>query len=133
MWPRAFGVLLVFALLVAPASLLADANRTCPIVYANPQGAANADVTVDNTAGGVVVLVAAPSRCSALISNGSNPIRCAVSTGAGALAPTTTAGFLLNAGQALGLSIEDGVTQGWKCIRTTAGSSTVSVLEGRYQ
>lgn len=127
------ALLMAILLLALTPLVFADANRVCPNVQINAKGTSNADITVDATAGGIVVLDAKAERCSAIIYNVSNPIRCAPSSGAGAITVTATAGFLLSAGQGLGLSIEDGATLAWKCIRTTAGSSTVSVAEGRFQ
>lgn len=111
----------------------ADLNRYCPNPRVNAQGTSNQDITIDATAGGILILAQDPNRCSAMIINVTNPIRCGPSTGAGAMTVTSTAGLLLSAGAGIGLSVEDGVTEAWKCIRTTASSSTVSVVEGRLQ
>lgn len=99
----------------------------------NLQGASNADITIDNTAGGITVMAAnyqsttqpLSGRCGASIKNetGGGAIRCGPVT----MTVTTTAGFFLAAGDVLNLGPEG--QEAWKCIRTTASSGTVSVIE----
>lgn len=96
----------------------------CKTVTQNSQGAGNADITVDATVGGVAVLAASTTRCAAILSNvGSADARCA----SGATTPTSTAGYLIKAGKDLVLGPEG--QQAWKCIRTTATSTTFAVVE----
>lgn len=96
----------------------------CKTVTINAQGVAGADVTVDATVGGVTVMAASTTRCSALLHNtGTAGMRCSPST----QTPTTTVGKLIDAGGVLKLGLES--QQPWKCIRTTASSTTANVAE----
>lgn len=100
------------------------ATASCKTVAVNSQGASNADITVDATAGGVAVLAASTTRCSAVIANVSaNDMRCAPTT----VTVTSTAGFLVQAGAKLSLGLEG--QQAFKCIRTGGSSATASVME----
>jgi hypothetical protein len=100
-------------------------DSSCKTVTVNAQGVANAGVTVDATAGGVTVLAASSTRCSALLSNlqGGGDALCAPTT----VTVTTTVGFRLPAGQSLSLGLE--AQQAWKCIRQGATSATLYVVE----
>lgn len=125
--------LLIIALLilvfVTPAAALDNVylrsqDSPCKTVGVNVQGTANADVSVDNTAGGVAVLAASTTRCGAVIKNsGTGDMRCAPTT----ITVSSTVGFLIIAGdkQTLGLEAQ----QAWKCIRTGSTTTTASVLE----
>lgn len=96
----------------------------CKTVAVNAKGTGNASITVDATAGGVTVMDASTQRCGATITNsGTADMRCAPST----VTVTSTVGFLIAAGKALNLGSE--AQQAWKCIRTTASSTTADVGE----
>lgn len=107
--------------------ILSPADAPCKTWLANENGTANASITVDATVGGVTVLDALTTRCAAIIHNesGGGDMRCA----SGTLAPTTTVGFLIPAGQSLSLGLE--AQQIVKCIRTGGTNATVSTIEGR--
>ena len=101
------------------------ASSQCKTIAVNAKGASNADISVDNTVGGVTVMDASATRCAALIRNthATAHMRCAPST----VTVTATRGFLVSAGDALRLGLE--AQQAWKCIRTDATTVTVSVAE----
>ena len=128
---RSFAVVGVVATLAVlfgfERVILSPTDAPCKTWLANENGTANATITVDATAGGITILDALTSRCGALIQNeaGAGDIRCA----SGTLAPTTTVGVLIQAGQSLSLSLE--AQQIVKCIRTGATSGTVSTVEAR--
>ena len=122
------GVVATLAVLVGfERVILSPADAACKTVLMNAKGTAGATVTVDSTAGGITVLDALTSRCGALVQNeaGGGDMRCA----SGTLAPTTTVGVLIQAGQSLSLGLE--AQQLVKCIRTGATSATVSTVEQR--
>lgn len=122
------GVVAILAVLVGfERVILSPTDAPCKTWLANENGTANATITVDATAGGITILDALTSRCGALIQNepGGGDIRC----GSGTLAPTSTVGVLIQAGQSLSLSLE--AQQIVKCIRTGATSGTVSTVESR--
>lgn len=86
----------------------------------------NDDVTVDGTAGGVILLAANPGRKSALIINtGSEPMR--VTTDGSA--PTATHGKLVAAGGSLALSSPYCPTVEVKAIRAGATNTTANASE----
>lgn len=96
----------------------------CKTVSINLFGVANADITVDATAGGVVISALNTSRCGMAISNsGAADMRCAPTT----LTVTSTVGILIPAGQVRYFGLEG--QQLWKCIRTTGSSTTANVWE----
>lgn len=96
----------------------------CKTIAVNSQGVANADITVDATAGGVSVLAASATRCGAVVVNvGTADMRC----GPTSMTVSATAGFLIQAGGKLALDLEG--QQAMKCIRTTGTSTTASVAE----
>src|SRR5262245_24473478 len=101
--------------------------QSCLTVTMNSQGSSGADITIDNTAGGVSVMLASTTRCAALIRNsGSNQMRC------GPTSQTLTAtayGIVVDAGQALTLGPYGEVSQAWKCIRTGGSSTTANIAE----
>jgi len=95
-------------------------------VKVNLKGTSNADITVDSTAGGVVVMDALSTRCSANIRNtGTADMRCAPAS----VTVSTTAGALLKPGDIAVLGVEG--AEAWRCIRTTGTSTTTNVLEAR--
>lgn len=103
---------------------VAPIGESCTTTQVNAQGTAGADITVDNTAGGVTVMAASATRCGALLKNTSVAnARCAP-TG---LTPTASVGFLVKAGENLILGPEG--RQAWKCIRTDATSAVFNVAE----
>ena len=128
-----YGLAVIVALLVASVAtsaermILSPTDAACKTIVINAKGTGNATITVDATAGGITVLDALATRCGALIQNeaGSGDMRCTT----GALAPTTTVGILVQAGQSLSLDLE--AQQVMKCIRTGATSATVSTVEKR--
>lgn len=97
----------------------------CRSTQTNVQGSSGADITVDATSTGVLVMAASTSRCQALIRNsGSAQMRC------GPVSKTLTAsayGMVLDAGQSLVLGQES--AEAWKCIRTGSSSTTANVTE----
>ena len=112
--------LLVVSGLDTPLPAWAQGSRHCS------QPSTGVDITVDDTAGGVVLLTANLHRCVATIKVGAADIR---------IAPTgdtldASTGWLLMANTYVTLGPEDGVTLGWKGIRTTGVSSDCSILEG---
>jgi hypothetical protein len=123
-------VSLILALaLLALALVTVRPVAAAPMCYStkvNLQGSSGADVTVDATAGGVLVMSANSSRCAALIKNaGANQIRCGPTT------QTVTAsayGVVLDAGQVLSLTTES-ASQAWNCIRTGGSSSSANIVE----
>lgn len=93
-------------------------------VVINEKGTTNQDITVDSTAGGVTVVDAKTVRCGGTIRNtGAAAMRC----GPASMTVTTTAGTLLNAGDAASYGSE--FVEAWKCIRTTGSSTTANVQE----
>jgi len=136
MWRRrrkSFLGLLCAIFLAVPAAIAGEpfnfmvgvANR-CQTTGINLQGTGGAGnaITIDNTSGGVSIMLANQARCGGTISN----------TGAGAMncAPTTetvssTIGQTIAAGQAYNFGPEG--QQAWKCIRTTSTSTTANVAE----
>ena len=122
------GVVAVLAVLMGFERVIqSPVDAPCKTIVVNAKGTGNATVTVDATVGGVTVLDALTTRCSAIIQNegGAGDMRC----GSGTLAPTTTVGVLVQAGQSLALGLE--AQQVIKCIRTGATSATVSTVEAR--
>lgn len=121
------GIVLLLVVLGFTRVILSPADAPCKTWLANENGTANASITVDATVGGVTVLDALATRCGAIIYNesGGGDMRCA----SGSLAPTTTVGFLVPAGQSLVLGLEG--QQVVKCIRTGSTNATVSTAEGR--
>lgn len=125
--PRSFLLVVLLVVAVAAAGCWpepAHAAPLCDVSKVNLQGASNADVTVDATAGGVAVLAADTTRCAALIKNsGAAAMRCGPTT----ITVSATVGFPVGAGETLVLGDEG--KQAWKCIRTTGSSTTASVIE----
>jgi hypothetical protein len=104
-------------------------ERACAQSRVNVKGTNGAVVTVDATAGGIIVADSNPSRCFLWINNDTvNPMRCAPSTGPYALVVSATVGFLWPVSPApiLGWA----AAEQWKCFRTTGVSATVSTMEG---
>ena len=123
-------VLLALALILIPgAGLAQDAQNSprssyCKAVTVNVQGSSGADITVDNTSGGVLVLAASTDRCAAAIRNtGTADMRCSPA----GQTPSATVGFLVDAGATLTLGAE--AQQAWRCFRTTATNATANVAE----
>lgn len=120
------GVVAILALLLGfERVILSPVDAPCKAIRANVSGTGGATMTVDATVGGVTVLAASTTRCVSVIQNeaGGGDIRCAF----GATAPTTTVGFLVQAGQNLPMGLEGQVQV--RCIRTGATNGTVSVAE----
>lgn len=114
-------VVLWLALLLVPVVAMA----ACSTTRTNRKGTNNAAITVSSTA--VIVADANTARCSLLIDNVSsaNNMRC-MSASDGV--PTTTAGKLIEAGEALALGDEG--KEIWRCIRTGGSDATAEVTEG---
>lgn len=84
-----------------------------------------ADITVDNTAGGVQLLAANADRKAAIIQNtGGENIRVGIGT-----TPTAATGIQLAPGQVLHLSMPYCPTEQIKGIQEGASSSTAAVIE----
>jgi hypothetical protein len=99
-------------------------DAQCKTVAINLFGTANADITIDSTAGGIVVSALNTLRCGMAISNsGGADMRCAPV----GVVPTSTVGILVPAGQVRYFGLEG--QQLWKCIRTTGSSTTANVWE----
>ena len=115
------AILLLLALSASPAF----ADALCPQVIYNAKGTANADITIDATAGGIAVLdTDTLGRCGAQIRNsGTADMRCADTS----ITVSATAGKLVKAGEELLLDYEARLA--WKCIRTGASSTTANVTE----
>jgi len=107
-----------------PLPVSAAIIAACKKVVVNGSGVAGADITIDSTAGGIVVLAANATQCAFDIRNsGTAPMRCCPST----LTCSSTAGFLLNQGEDLKAGLEG--QEAWKCIRTTGTSTTANVAQ----
>ena len=131
------NVILALLLLLSMSSGASAQLSGSGAVYQKPQDAAckttvvnsvnsGQDITVDSTAGGVVVMGSLSTRCGATILNsGTANMRCAQGT----ITVTSTVGFLIAAGGSLNLGFEG--QQGWKCIRTTGTDTAASVIESR--
>lgn len=121
----ALAILVLYGSVVWAQNVYPDpSSDPCRNVGINLQGASNADITADNTAGGVLVMAANVQRCGALITNSSaNDMRCA-RTGVTA---SSTVGYFVRANTTLELGPEG--KDAWRCIRTGGSSATVSVLE----
>lgn len=123
--------LVLFCCAVALLATSVQANPIqCPSHRINHKGSSGAAVTVDATAGGIVVAEANTSRCHLwIINETANAMRCAPSTGKYALTVSATVGLLWPANTAPfpvpGLQAQDE----WKCIRTGGSSATVGVVE----
>ena len=99
-------------------------EAACKTLTINAQGVAGAAITVDATAGGITVMAASTTRCGGFVRlESGGDMRCAT----GALAPTTTVGFLVAIGEKVSFGPEG--QQIMKCIRTGATSAVVSVVE----
>ncbi len=116
------GILLAGILLAASA---APARAGCGTTKVNLQGSGNASITIDATAGGVLVMAAATSkRCGATIQNsGAAAMRCAPTS----VTVSATVGYLIASGASYNAGPEG--QQAWKCIRTTGSSTTADVAE----
>lgn len=117
------GVMIgVMVMLVTPVF----GQQKCQHVKVNDQGIANADVVVDNTAGGIKVAGANANRCSLYIGNSgsSNPMTCAPVT----VTVTVTKGKVLapgTPGEAIGF---DAGQQEWRCI-SDSGTTAIVIEE----
>jgi hypothetical protein len=109
-----------------PSGVMVTQTRRCQTTGVNLQGTGGAGnaITIDNTSGGVSIMLANSQRCGGTIQN----------TGAAAMncAPTTetvsaTIGFTIAAGASYNFGPEG--AQAWKCIRTTSSSTTANVAE----
>jgi len=108
-------------------------HAACKTAVVNAQGTAGADITVNNTQFGVVVMTALKTRCGAIIRNvdrdSGDDIRCAPSS----MEVTATQGKTIFGG----LTPPDELVLGkegqqqWNCIRTTSDSVLVQVQEAR--
>jgi hypothetical protein len=116
-------LLLVLAICVLVQSRRAHAS--CTHSKVNLQGSSNGSITIDATAGGILVMAAATAkRCGATIQNsGSAAMRC----GPASMTVSATAGYLISAGASLNVGPEG--QEAWNCIRTTASSTTADVDE----
>lgn len=123
---------LILMLLISVGSALAQSpERACSETRINAQGSSGAAITVDATAGGIVVALQNASRCFLLIKSDSvNPMRCAPSTGPYKLVVSATVGFLWPLAAEPSLIMGWAATEEWRCFRTTGTSNTVSVMEG---
>ena len=116
--------LLVPTLAFAQPSPNNPVSSSCKKVAVNLQGSANADVTVDNTATGVLVMAASTSRCGAIIRNsGAAAMRCAPPT----ITVTATVGTEVLAADVLTLGLE--AQEAWRCIRSTGTNAAANVTE----
>lgn len=119
-------VMVSLAWWLSPSSLAAQDG--CYNVRINHKGTAGASITVDATAGGVVVADRNTSRCGlTFINETANAMRCAPATGEYALVVTATVGAYIPPGTypVFGRAAREQ----WKCIRTGASSASVSILE----
>lgn len=121
---------LALCLVLLWSALAAASEPVCVSRRVNHKGSSGAGITVDNTAGGVVVAEANSSRCHLWIVNETaNAMRCAPSTGKYAMTVSSTEGFLWPANTGP-FPIPGAYAQDeWKCIRTGGSSATASVLE----
>lgn len=120
------GGVLILLCLVAGAS--AQQGRVCQNTRINHKGSSGAAITVDATAGGVLIAEANTSRCALTIVNETaNPMRCAPSTGSYALTVTSSVGGYIppTAFPVFGIAAQEA----WKCIRTGGSSATITVFE----
>lgn len=99
--------------------------QQCRSTLTNAKGTALAPVTVSTTV--VTVLDAATNRCGGIVQNeqGNGDVRCAWGTET----PSSTAGFLLAAGQSVSFGFTD--QQQLRCIRTGTVDGKISTLEGK--
>lgn len=120
--PLKWSVPLMIALVWVLCATAAQA-QSCRKVYAN-RLAGGQDFTISTVA--MPVLLQNPSRCQAMIINGSSgAVRCADTTND--QLPTPTIGVPVGPGQALQLELEG---QGlWQCISVTGASITISTVE----
>lgn len=128
MW-RVFGVATVVGGVLL-CGQQAQAFPGCTAQRINHKGTAGAAITVDATAGGIVVAEANTSRCHLWIVNETaNAMRCAPSTGKYPLVVSATVGFLMPANTAPFPVPGENAQDEWKCIRTGGSSATINVLE----
>lgn len=115
-------------LLGLPIRVWAQTNPACFSIQINAKGSSGAAITVDATAGGVVIADGNTSRCAlTIINETSNPMRCAPSTGKYALTVSSTVGAYIPPGAypVFGRAAQEQ----WKCVRTGGTSASVTVLE----
>lgn len=126
---RRLPILIALACL-AWATAASAQQPACVGSRINAKGTAGAGITVDATAGGIVVADANTARCHLwIINETANPMRCAPSTGKYALTVSSTVGFLWPANTGP-FPVPGAYAQDeWKCIRTGGSSATVSVME----
>lgn len=123
---------LFLAILIMMITCISSGADTplCTATRVNAKGSSGVAVTVDATAGGVVVADANESRCHLWIVNETaNPMRCAPSSGKYPLTVSSTAGFLWPASTAPFPVPGAFAKDEWKCIRTGGSSATVGTLE----
>lgn len=114
----------ILAVLLVLVASVAQAQPLCDETLVNNKGSANADITVDATAGGVRVMDASTTRCCAIVQNsGEADMRCAPTS----ITVSATKGVLVPSGQSLVLGIEG--REAWNCIRTGDSSTAANVAE----
>jgi hypothetical protein len=114
------------AIATEPASFTVNVANRCQTTGINLQGTGGAGnaITIDNTAGGVSIMLANSGRCGGTIQNtGAAAMNCDPIT----QTVSATIGFTLAAGASYNFGPEG--QQAWKCIRTTASSTTANVAE----
>ena len=119
------GVMAILAVLVGfERVILSPADAACKKITVNPSGVGSAGVTVDATAGGVIIMAASTTRCNAAFYalQGGGDVLCGPST----ITVTSTVGFYIAAGQNLG-DLGLAAQEQWKCIRQGATNGTVYV------
>jgi hypothetical protein len=93
-------------------------------------GTSGAKITIDATAGGILVATANTARCGLWIkSETANPMRCAPATGPYALVVSATVGFFWPLAAENPPILGWAAGEAWKCFRTTGTSNDVSVME----
>lgn len=102
----------------------AFAQVACQRVVINEKGTSNANITINNTAGGILIADANSNRCSLVIhNNGANVMTCGPAT----ITVSATAGFIVGVGGVLSFDSEG--KEAWRCFSDTG--TTAQVVESK--
>jgi hypothetical protein len=102
------------------------ALAACKHVYVTPVNS-GADITIDNTAGGIPVTTSNANRCALTIVNtGGANIRCCGHADCAA-GPDSTHGAPIDTAGSFSMGAEG--QDAWSCIRTGGSSSSVAIME----